>query len=58
MSIQPTNPQEHNSHTWESSDPAHHSDHSEYEEEVVLQEGIKNPTAPQRKLGDGDIILT
>lgn len=56
MSIQPTKTQEQDSHTCESFDPAHHSDNAEYEE--MLQEGIKNPTAPRKDLGEGDINLT
>ena len=58
MSIQPTKTQEQNSHPCESFDPAHHSDKAEYEEEEMLQEGIKNPTAPREELGEGDINLT
>lgn len=50
--------QEQNSHTYESFDPAHHSDNAEYEEEEMLQEGIKNPTAPRKELGEDGINLT
>lgn len=56
-SIHPTKPWEQNSYTHESFDPADHSDKAEYEDEEMLQEGIKNPTPPRKELGEGDMNL-
>lgn len=58
MSIQPMKTQEQNGHTCESFDPAHHSDQAGYKEDEMLQERIKNPTAPRKELGEGDTYLT